>query len=71
MALAVLGGTTMIRLLFVIVFVIALWVPAFNRVNPTLFGFPFFYWYQILVVIIASALIWIVYKVEDKGEAEK
>ncbi len=61
----------MIRLLFVIVFVIALWVPAFNRVNPTLFGFPFFYWYQILVVIIASALIWIVYKVEDKGEAEK
>lgn len=71
MALAVLGGTAMIRLLFVIVFVIALWVPAFNRVNPTLFGFPFFYWYQILVVIIASALIWIVYKVEDKGEAEK
>ncbi|MGE4483059.1 DUF3311 domain-containing protein [Acidocella sp.] len=60
----------MIRILFLIVFVISLWVPAFNRVNPTLFGFPFFYWYQMLVVLIASALIWIVYKAEDKGEAE-
>lgn len=61
----------MIRILFLVVFVISLWVPAFNRVNPTLFGFPFFYWYQILVVAIASILIWIVYKVEDKGAAEK
>lgn len=61
----------MVRILFLIVFIIALWVPAFNRVDPTLFGFPFFYWYQILVVIISSALIWIVYKVEDKKEADK
>ncbi len=61
----------MIRILFLIVFVISLWVPAFNRVDPTLFGFPFFYWYQILVVLIASALIWIVYKVEDNKEVEK
>lgn len=61
----------MIRILFLIVFAISLWVPAFNRINPTLFGFPFFYWYQILVVLIASVLIWIVYKVEDKKAARK
>ena len=71
MAFAILGGSAMIRILFLVVFVISLWVPAFNRVNPTLFGFPFFYWYQILVVPIASIFIWIVYKVEDKGTAEK
>ncbi|GAN79329.1 DUF3311 domain-containing protein [Acidocella aminolytica] len=61
----------MIRILFLIVFAISLWVPAFNRINPTFFGFPFFYWYQILVVLIASVLIWIVYKVEDKKAARK
>jgi hypothetical protein len=61
----------MIRILLLIVFAICLWVPAFNRVGPTLFGFPFFYWYQMLMVPIASALIWIVYKVEEKKEAEK
>lgn len=61
----------MIRILFLIVFIISLWVPAFNRVQPTLFGFPFFYWYQILVVLISSALIWIVFKVEDKKDIKQ
>ena len=61
----------MIRILLLIVFIISLWVPVFNRLNPTLFGFPFFYWYQMLVVLVSSVLIWIVYKVEDKKEAEK
>lgn len=56
----------MIKILFVVVFVIALWVPLFNRVNPSLFGFPFFYWYQIAVVVVASILIWIVYAVDSK-----
>lgn len=63
-------GTAVIRILFLVVFIISLWVPVFNRVGPTLFGFPFFYWYQMLVVLISSALIWIVYKLEDKGNAE-
>ena len=61
----------MIRILFLIVFIISLWVPAFNRVQPTLFGFPFFYWYQILVVLISSALMWIVFKVEDKKDIKQ
>ena len=62
----------MIRLLFfVIIFVIALWVPLYNKVNPTLFGFPFFYWFQMLVVVASSVMIWIVYKVEDKEGADK
>lgn len=56
----------MIKILFVIIFVIALWVPIFNRVNPSLFGFPFFYWYQMLVVVVSSILIWIVYAVDSK-----
>jgi hypothetical protein len=60
----------MIRLLLVLVSILALAVPLFNRATPELFGFPFFYWYQILVVPVSSLLMFIVYRVEDKGSAE-
>lgn len=62
----------MVRLLLVVIFVAALAVPFFNRAEPSLFGFPFFYWYQLAVVLAASLLTWIVYLVEgaDKEGAE-
>ena len=61
----------MIRILFLVVFIITLWVPLFNRSTPSLFGFPFFYWYQIVAIIVSSFLIWIVYIVEGKKAAKK
>jgi hypothetical protein len=33
----------------------------YARATPALFGFPFFYWYQFAWVILASALMGIVY----------
>jgi len=60
----------LIRILLAVIFVAALAVPLFNHAAPTLFGFPFFYWYQLAVVPVASLLIYIVYRAEDKGEAE-
>ncbi len=57
----------MIRILLLLVFVITLAVPFFNHATPVLFGFPFFYWYQILAVPVSSFLIYIVFRVEDKG----
>jgi hypothetical protein len=57
----------MIKWLLVPVYIIALCVPFFNRVEPTLFGFPFFYWYQIFTVPAGALLIYIVYRVEDRG----
>jgi hypothetical protein len=56
-----------LRLLFLVIYVATLTVPFFNKANPTLFGFPFFYWYQILCVPVASLLIFIVFRAEDKG----
>jgi hypothetical protein len=29
-------------------------VPIYGRTKPTLWGFPFFYWYQLLWVILAA-----------------
>ena len=37
-------------------------VPWFNRVEPRLFGFPFFYWWQLLWVPLSGVFIAIVYK---------
>jgi hypothetical protein len=40
----------------------AVLVPAFYaRATPELWGFPFFYWYQLLWVIVSAALTGIVY----------
>lgn len=38
------------------------WVPFYNRTLPSLFGFPFFYWYQLLWVPLTSFLTYIVYR---------
>lgn len=33
----------------------------YNRTDPTLFGFPFFYWYQFAWIIVTACLTGIVY----------
>jgi len=58
------------KLLLLPIYVIALAVPFFNRDQPELFGFPFFYWYQLLTVPAGALLIFIVFKLEDKGDSE-
>ena len=41
---------------------IGLCIPAiYARETPTLFGFPFFYWYQFLWVILTSLLLGLLY----------
>lgn len=58
-------------ILFLVIFIANLIVPFYNRTTPELFGFPFFYWYQMVVVLVSSALIFIVFKSEDRaGENE-
>jgi hypothetical protein len=48
-------------LLFLVQFVAVLWPPFYNYATPTLGGLPFFYWYQLLWVVIGAALTAIVY----------
>lgn len=47
-------------LLLLIPFVALLWVPFYNRIDPVLFGIPFFYWYQFVWVFLTSLIILIV-----------
>ena len=48
-------------LLFIIEFVMVLWPPFFNKLEPTLWGMPFFYWYQLACVIVGAVITAIVY----------
>ena len=48
-------------LLFVVQFLIILWPPLYNRVDPTVLGIPFFYWFQLLWVIVSAVLTAVVY----------
>jgi hypothetical protein len=34
----------------------------YARATPTLFGFPFFYWYQFAWVLLTSFLLYLVYR---------
>jgi len=52
------------RLLLIVPFVAMLWVSSYNSVEPMVAGIPFFYWYQLLWILIAAGLIAIVYQVE-------
>jgi hypothetical protein len=36
--------------------VLPLWVSLYDRTDPTLFGFPFFFWFQFALIILAVAL---------------
>jgi hypothetical protein len=48
-------------LLFVIQFALALWPPLYNSATPALFGIPFFYWFQLFLVLVGAVLTAIVY----------
>jgi Protein of unknown function (DUF3311) len=48
-------------LLLVVQFVAVLWPPFFNKLEPYWIGLPFFYWYQLLWIVIGAVLTAIVY----------
>ena len=65
------------RLLFLIPLIVVLWLPFYNRLEPTFAGIPFFYWYQLALILICAALVLIVYvietrfrKVRDEGDLD-
>jgi hypothetical protein len=55
------GGWSWWYLLLLVQFVAVLWPPFYKKVDPTFIGMPFFYWYQLLWIIIGGVLTAIVY----------
>jgi Protein of unknown function (DUF3311) len=50
-------GGTMRFFLLLVPCVLALWVPLYNSLPPVLFGIPFFYWFQLVLVPLSALAI--------------
>ncbi|MGB7974121.1 MAG: DUF3311 domain-containing protein [Roseiarcus sp.] len=37
--------------------ILALWVPLYNSISPVVFGIPFFFWFQLVLVPISALAI--------------
>ncbi len=46
-------------------------VPLYSRKTPELWGFPFFYWYQLLWVFLAPAFTWAAYVVITRSRRQR
>lgn len=49
-------------------FVAMLWVGSYTKTDPTFIGMPFFYWYQMLWVVISTALTMTAYKLWQRDQ---
>ena len=50
-----------VTVLLTVAIVGALWVPIYAHTEPKLGAFPFFYWYQLILVPVTALLCWISY----------
>jgi hypothetical protein len=57
-----------LHLLLIVPFIGTLWVPFYNRLEPSIFGVPFFYWYQFVWIPIGAAITALLYFVTRRPE---
>ena len=55
-----------VHLLLLIPYLAMLWVPSYNRVDPMLDGIPFFYWYQMLWILLGVLVMIPVYLADER-----
>ena len=51
--------------------IVPLLVPTYARAEPELFGFPFFYWYQLGWVFLCAALVMVAHRLVRAHEERK
>jgi hypothetical protein len=47
--------------------VLPLWVPLYDKTDPTLFGFPFFFWIQFALILMSAVLTVIAFSLSQRG----
>ena len=66
------GTWIVIAVLLAAALIGTLWVPFYNHTKPALWGFPFFYWYQLMwvpIVAILSAAAYLLSRLGRRGDA--
>jgi len=56
-----------IHLLLAVPYIAVLWPPFYNRIEPSIAGIPFFYWYQMLWIAIGAAVLVPVYLSDERA----
>jgi hypothetical protein len=54
-------------LLLLIPYVAMMWVPYYNRSAPEIAGIPFFYWYQLVWIVLGAVILLPAYLAESCG----
>lgn len=57
--------------LLVVPLITVLYPPLYNRMDPELFGMPFFYWYQLAMVLVSVACTVMVYRATRRRNGER
>ena len=60
-------GRVRLHYLLLLLPLVLLWVPFYNRIEPNLAGIPFFYWYQIVWIPITVLLTLIVCRLDRRS----
>jgi Protein of unknown function (DUF3311) len=55
------GNRSWLLLLLLIPFIVLLWPPFYNFKEPEFIGMPFFYWFQLLWIVITAIITAVVY----------
>ena len=61
------GHWLLVHLLLAPAVVVPLLVPLYDKTDPTLFGFPFYYWFQFALIPCAAALTFAAYVVAKRA----
>jgi hypothetical protein len=59
-------GFCPVYLFLLIPYLAILWVPLYNHADPAIAGIPFFYWYQMLWIMLGAFAILPVYLSEER-----
>lgn len=62
------GLWVLILVLLIPPVVLPLWVPLYDKTDPTLWGFPFFFWFQFALILVSAVMTVIVYLLSRMAE---
>lgn len=65
------AARVIIAICLVAPFVALLWVGSYAKVDPTFIGIPFFYWYQMLWVIVSTGLTMLAYTLWKRDQRSR
>ncbi len=65
------GTAVLVGLLLVIPLIGLAVVPLYSRTSPALFGFPFFYWYQLMWVLITPVLTYAAFVIIQRARGRR